>query len=314
MHDKDLTKGMGNMGEIIYEVQGNHASDFVSVTFTTRNPGSLFSTELIHSIRMSKLEFYCNRPNYSQLGLENEKHCFCSLLSNSLKINLIETNFSVGEPFIFPVHPSSLSIDGTLGNFRLCDMFLSMDHCWGLLSDIRNQGSESLIKQSVVTRPPILSICWLRPSVTNSFPQLDLGQRQVINEFSWHGLPEKDPSAVHLDIAHAAILGVNMAVGIDGGVGKPMILEDQGLHTCVRHSLRDVFRKVLTFSIEAKITVYIDYMVQTVTHTLFIFHGANCNSLGPLYSYPIGFELDPIDLTWYGILVHSCVRLVLWNM
>ncbi|PIA59067.1 hypothetical protein AQUCO_00400135v1 [Aquilegia coerulea] len=44
-----------------------------------------------------------------------------------------------------------------------------------------------------------------------------------------------------------------MAVGIDGGVGKPMILEDQGLHTCVRHSLRDVFRKVLTFSIEAKV-------------------------------------------------------------
>ncbi|XP_028059196.1 uncharacterized protein LOC114262930 isoform X3 [Camellia sinensis] len=35
------------------------------------------------------------------------------------------------------------------------------------------------------------------------FMQLDLGQLQVRNEFSWHGCPEKDPSAVHLDVLDA---------------------------------------------------------------------------------------------------------------
>lgn len=44
------------------------------------------------------------------------------------------------------VHPSSLSIDGTLGNFRLCDMSLGTDQCWDWLCDIRNPGVDSLIK------------------------------------------------------------------------------------------------------------------------------------------------------------------------
>lgn len=38
-----------------------------------------------------------------------------------------------------------------------------------------------------------------------SFIQLDLGQLQVTNEFSWHGCPEKDPSAVHVDFLHAEV-------------------------------------------------------------------------------------------------------------
>lgn len=47
---------------------------------------------------------------------------------------------------LIKVHPSSISIEGTLGNFRLCDMSLGTDHCWGWLCDIRNPGVESLIK------------------------------------------------------------------------------------------------------------------------------------------------------------------------
>lgn len=38
-----------------------------------------------------------------------------------------------------------------------------------------------------------------------SFIQLDLGHLRVGNEFSWHGGPEKDPSAVHLDILDAEV-------------------------------------------------------------------------------------------------------------
>ncbi|MCD7461321.1 hypothetical protein HAX54_045891 [Datura stramonium] len=54
----------------------------------------------------------------------------------------------------------------------------------------------------------------------------------------------KDPSAVHLDILDAEILGINMAVGINGCIGKPMIREGRDIHVYVRRSLRDVFRKV----------------------------------------------------------------------
>lgn len=44
------------------------------------------------------------------------------------------------------VHPSSLSIEGKLGNLRLCNMALGPDHCWGWLCDIRNQNTESLVE------------------------------------------------------------------------------------------------------------------------------------------------------------------------
>lgn len=44
------------------------------------------------------------------------------------------------------VHPSSISIEGTLGNFRLCDLSLRSDHCWGWLCDLRDQEAVSLIQ------------------------------------------------------------------------------------------------------------------------------------------------------------------------
>ena len=39
-----------------------------------------------------------------------------------------------------------MSIEGTLGNFRLRDVSLGAEHCWEWLCDIRNPGAESLIK------------------------------------------------------------------------------------------------------------------------------------------------------------------------
>ena len=35
--------------------------------------------------------------------------------------------------------------------------------------------------------------------------QLDLGQLQVRNTFSWHGCEDEDPSAIHLDILLAEV-------------------------------------------------------------------------------------------------------------
>lgn len=37
-------------------------------------------------------------------------------------------------------------------------------------------------------------------SVVYSFIQLDLGLLRITNTATWHGSPEKDPSAVHLDV------------------------------------------------------------------------------------------------------------------
>ncbi|CAN4121397.1 unnamed protein product [Withania somnifera] len=229
------------------------------------------------------------------------------------------------------VHPSSTSIEGTLGNFRLCDLTLGSDQRWGWLCDIRNQGAESLIQfvfkshstedddfegydyslrgrlsavrivflyrfvqeitayfmelatphteEAIKLVDKVGGIEWLiqkyevdgasaikldlsldtpliiipRNSRSEDFMQLDLGHLRVQNEFCWFGYPEKDPSAVHLDILDAEILGINMAVGINGSIGKPMIREGRDIHVYVRRSLRDVFRKVPTFVLEVKV-------------------------------------------------------------
>ncbi|EOA39345.1 hypothetical protein CARUB_v10012395mg [Capsella rubella] len=229
------------------------------------------------------------------------------------------------------VHPSSLSVEGTLGNFKLCDKSLDSGNCWSWLCDIRDPGVESLIKfkfssysagdddyegydyslsgklsavrivflyrfvQEVTAyfmglatphSEEVIKLVdkvggfeWLiqkdemdgatalkldlsldtpiivvpRDSLSKDYIQLDLGQLEVSNEISWHGCPEKDPSAVRVDVLHAKILGLNMSVGINGSIGKPMIREGQGLDIFVRRSLRDVFKKVPTLSVEIKI-------------------------------------------------------------
>ncbi|XP_028786889.1 uncharacterized protein LOC114742843 [Neltuma alba] len=229
------------------------------------------------------------------------------------------------------VHLSSLSIHGTLGNFRLCDRSFGADHYWAWLCDIRHPGSDSLIKlkfhsysaedddyegydyslqgqlsavrivflyrfvqeitvyfmelasphteEAIKLVDKVGGFEWLiqkyeidgatalkldltldtpiiivpKNSTSKDFLQLDLGRLQITNELSWHGSQEKDPSAVHIDLLHAQIIGINMSVGIDGILGKPMIREGQGIDIFVRRSLRDVFRIVPTFSLEVKV-------------------------------------------------------------
>ncbi|KAK1425949.1 hypothetical protein QVD17_14616 [Tagetes erecta] len=258
------------------------------------------------------------------------------------------------------VHPGSISVEGTLGNFRLCDLSLGKNHCWGWLCNIHNHGAADIliqftfksyspddddyegysyslsgrlsavrvvflnrfiqefmlqlsayfvglaapnteeaikfvykvggfewlihkyemdgsaaVKLDLSLETPIIVIpqnssskelvlpptdLWLfrlfDGDITNfetlSFLQLDLGHLCVTNEVSWHG-PVDDPSAVHLDILHAQIFGMNMAVGVNGVIGKPIIREGHELHIFVRRSLRDIFRKVPNFALEVKI-------------------------------------------------------------
>ncbi|KAI7993232.1 putative vacuolar protein sorting-associated protein 13A [Camellia lanceoleosa] len=387
VREKEVGKGKSTTGDVFYEAEGSDNSDFVSVTYSTRNPSSpdYDGIDAQMSIRMSKLEFFCNRPtvvaligfgfNLSSATIgtsdtsvttisddqslvnkdktEETGHAFVkgllgygkgrivfylNLDVDSVSVFLNKEDGSqlamfVQESFVLDLklHPSSISIEGTLGNFRLCDMSLGMDHRWGWLCDIRNQGAESLIKfsfnsysaedddyegydyslQGRVSAVRIVFLYrfvqeitayfmelatphteeaiklvdkvggfeWLinkyeidgssalkldlsldtpiiivpRNSMSKDFMQLDLGQLQVRNAFSWHGCPEKDPSAVHLDVLDAEILGINMAVGINGCIGKPMIRDGQGINVYVRRSLRDVFRKVPTFSLGVKV-------------------------------------------------------------
>ncbi|KAL8152479.1 LOW QUALITY PROTEIN: hypothetical protein V2J09_010239 [Rumex salicifolius] len=227
------------------------------------------------------------------------------------------------------VHPFTMSIEGTLGNLRVCDKSIGDDHCWSWLCDIRNPGAESLIKftfksysredddyegydyslcgrlsavrivflyrfvreftayfmglatphtEEVIKLVDKVGIEWFiekcevdgasaikldlsldapiivipKDSTSKDCIQLDLGVLEVKNELIWHGCPENDPSAVHLDVLRAEIQGINMAVGIDGVLGKPMIREGHGFVIYVRRSLRDIFRKVPTLSIEVQ--------------------------------------------------------------
>ncbi|XP_010524589.1 PREDICTED: uncharacterized protein LOC104802610 [Tarenaya hassleriana] len=385
VHEKDGSQGKGLYDEVFYEAQGGEFSDFVSVVFLTRSSSSHdyngIDTQM--SVRMSKLEFFCNRPTvvaligfgfdmstaaymesdkdanittHQKLDSEKEKNdesgrvegllgygkdrvvFYLNMNVDSVTVFLNKEDGSqlamfVQERFVLDikVHPSSLSIEGTLGNFKLCDKSLDSGNCWGWLCDIRDPGVESLIKfkfdsysagdddyegydYSLSGRLSAVRIVFLyrfvqeitayfmglatphteeviklvdkvggfewliqkyeidgatalkldlsldtpvivvpRDSMSKDYIQLDLGQLEVSNEISWHGCPEKDPSAVRVDVLHAKVLGLNMSVGINGCIGKPMIREGQGLDIFVRRSLRDVFKKIPTFSLEVKI-------------------------------------------------------------
>ncbi|XP_050216889.1 uncharacterized protein LOC126667840 isoform X2 [Mercurialis annua] len=385
IHEQDLLQGKSISNEIFYEAQGGENLDFVSVIFSTRCSSSPdyngIDTQM--SIRMSKLEFFCNRPTLVALigfgfdvsyaspaqsstdmavisddkyltnkektedsgrvkGLlgygKNRVVFYLNMNVDSVTVSLSKEDGSqlavlVQERFLLDlkVHPSSISIEGTLGNFRLRDMSLGKDHCWSWLCDIRNPGIESLIKfkfssysaddddyegydyslsgrlsavriiflyrfvremmvyfmelatphteEAIKLVDKVGGFEWLiqkyeidgataikldlsldtpiiivpRNSMSKDFIQLDLGQLEVTNEFSWHGCPEKDPSAVHMDVLRAKILGINMSVGVDGCLGKTMIRKGKGLDISIRRSLRDVFRKVPTFSLEVKV-------------------------------------------------------------
>ncbi|KAK8681959.1 hypothetical protein V6N13_054356 [Hibiscus sabdariffa] len=198
IHEKDLMQGKGLSGEIFYDAQGGDDLDFVSVTFSKKGPSSPsydgIDTEM--SVRMSKLEFFCNRPTLVALigfGVDlgsgsnttsvadvnetlkdtmdkekaEESGCIEGLLGydkarvvfylnmdiDSVTVLLNKEDGSqlaifVQESFLFDfkVHPTSLSIEGTLGNMRLRDMSLGVDNWLGWLCDIRNPGVESLIK------------------------------------------------------------------------------------------------------------------------------------------------------------------------
>ncbi|XP_065863891.1 uncharacterized protein [Euphorbia lathyris] len=385
IHEQHLLQGKGISNEIFYEVEGGDSLDFVSFTFSTRSSTSsdYDGVDTQMSIRMSKLEFFCNRPTLVALigfgfdllyatpapsntdmdGISNKSSSmskekiedskrvkgllgygknrvifYLNMNVDSVTVFLNKEDGSqlavlVQESFLLElkVHPSTLSVEGTLGNFRLCDKSLGTDQCWSWLCDIRNPGLESLIQfkfnsyssedddyegydyslsgrlsavriiflyrfvqeisvyfmdlatphteEAIKLVDKVGGFEWLiqkdeidgatalkldlsldtpiiivpKNSMSKDFIQLDLGQLEVTNELSWHGSPEKDPSAVHIDVLHAKILGINMSVGVDGSLGKPMIREGKGLDIYVRRSLRDVFRKVPTFSLEVKV-------------------------------------------------------------
>ncbi|CAI9119065.1 OLC1v1020728C1 [Oldenlandia corymbosa var. corymbosa] len=386
---KDPLKSKSVAGDIFYEAEGSDESDFVSLIYLTRNPASpdYVGIDTQMSIRMSKLEFYCNRPTLVDLiafGLdlssastskenaeaedttvlgdetssikkektdEHENSFVKGLLGHGKGRVVFYLNMNVDNVTVFlnkedgsqlamfvqesflldiKVHPSSTTIEGTLGNLRLCDLSLGSNN-WGWLCDIRNQGAESLVEfkfssysssdddyegydyslcgrlsavrivflyrfvqeitayfmelatphteEVIKLVDKVGGIEWLiqkyeidgasavkldlsldtpliivpRNSMSKDFMQLDLGHLQIRNECTWHGDPVKDPSAVHLDILDAEILGINMAIGVDGSLGEPMIREGSDIHVYVRRSLRDVFRKVPTFALEVKV-------------------------------------------------------------
>ncbi|CAL1397515.1 unnamed protein product [Linum trigynum] len=444
--DENAMQRKSISSEIFYEAQADDNVDFVSVVFSTRNSASPdyegIDTQM--SIRMSKLEFFCNRPTLVALigfgidlgnvgSAESSENVVESVDDKSkskektedtgrvkgllgygknrvvFDLNMNIDNVTVilnkedgsqlamliQESFLFDlkVHPSSLSIEGTLGNFKLCDMSLGTDHCWSWLCDIRNPGIESLIKfkfssysaedddyegydyslsgrlsavrivflyrfvreitayfvqlatpqteEAIKLVDKVGGFEWLiqkyeidgatalkldlsldtpiiivpRNTTSKDFIQLDLGQLKVSNELSWHGCPVKDPSAVHMDVLHAEILGINMSVGIDGCLGKPMVREGQGLDIYVRRSLRDVFRKVPTFALEVRVGFLHGVMSDKEYKVILDCLSMNLNeepSLPPIFrgsksdsKDPMQLLVDKVNMNSQMLLAHS---------
>ncbi|XP_024384462.1 uncharacterized protein [Physcomitrium patens] len=233
--------------------------------------------------------------------------------------------------FELKVYPGSLNISGTLGNLRVCDMFLGADHQWGWLCDIRDPGAGSLVElefqsynkdeddyqgfdYSLSGKLSAVRIVFLyrfiqeitayfvalatpqttqvvtvvdkvggtekliqesdvegssavkldfsldtpiiimpRSSDSQEFMQLDLGHLEVHNSFEWHGGDKDVASAVHLDVLHIELTGINMVVGINGQAGKSMLRETRGLQVKVQRPLRDLFKKVPELAIDVQV-------------------------------------------------------------
>ncbi|CAM9004161.1 unnamed protein product [Rhodiola kirilowii] len=386
IYENGSGKGKSPSADIFYEAQGNNTNlDFVSLSFSTRSPGSpdYDGTDTQMSICMSKLEFFCNRPTLVALigfgldlssvdyrlsnaevipavgGLNKDSEDDCGhayikgllgygkrrvVFSLSTDVDSVSVFFNkedgsqlamlVQENILLDlkVYPSSLSIEGTLGNFKLRDLSIEIDNCWNWLCDMQNPGVDSLIKftfnsysaedddfegydyslfchlsavrivflnrfvqeitaylmelatphaeEAIQLVDKAGGLEWLiqkseidgssalkldlfldtpiiivpRNSISKTFIQLDLGQLRVKNKVSWHGNHKEDPSAVHVDVLHAEILGINMCVRDGSFDGKPMIRGGYGLDVYFRRSLRDVFKKVPTISLDVKVS------------------------------------------------------------
>lgn len=110
---------------------------------------------------LTRFIFYVPQFSCFSLLVSEKFMCLASYIYVTIYLNC----------FVLKVHPSSLTIEGTLGNFRLCDMSLGTEHCWGWLCDIRNPGVESLIKVHVISDEQLLLLIFLCYSqiITSSF-------------------------------------------------------------------------------------------------------------------------------------------------
>ncbi|KAG0568137.1 hypothetical protein KC19_7G189300 [Ceratodon purpureus] len=374
----------GSVQDMWVDAVDEEVSDFANMRLIIRQTDSpdYDDTDVQMAIRMSTLDFFCNRPTVvaliefgSQISDSPEKPSIPAknveendskgsteaaaprdvvkgLLGRGksrvvfrLKLDMESARISVNKEggsilgmliqdkfrFELKVYPGSLTISGTLGNLRVCDMFLGADHQWGWLCDIRDPGAgslvelefqsynkdeddykgydyslsgklsavrivflyrfiqeitayfvalatpqttqvvtvvdkvggtEKLIQQSDVDGSPAVkldfsldtpTIIMPRCSHSQEFMQLDLGHLEVHNSFEWHGGDKGVASAVHLDVLHAEMTGINMVVGINGQPGKPMLHETRGLQLKVQRPLRDLFKKVPELAIDVQV-------------------------------------------------------------
>ncbi|CAH1433632.1 unnamed protein product [Lactuca virosa] len=94
---------------------------------------------------------YLNKEDGSQLAMIVQERFMLGLKVKNYHPSLYLLLFFslfwyISKHFIIHVRPGSISVEGTLVNFRLCDCSLGTDHVWGWIFDIRNQGAESLIQ------------------------------------------------------------------------------------------------------------------------------------------------------------------------
>lgn len=157
--DKGLVKGLLGYGKHRVVFYLNMKIDSVTV-FLNKEDGSQLAM-LVQERFLLDLKVW-RLPSIMKLELHCKVLLFC--ISSIVKLNyhFYSWGFFFFMPFrslclcqllyliifncFFKIHPGSLSIEGTLGNFRLCDMSLGDDHSWSWLCDIRNPGLESLIK------------------------------------------------------------------------------------------------------------------------------------------------------------------------
>eukprot|EP00897_Mesotaenium_endlicherianum_P008373 jgi/Mesen1/7564/ME000392S06833 len=84
-----------------------------------------------------------------------------------------------------------------------------------------------------------------RTSTSQDYMQLELGHLQVSNQIEWRKGSQEDP---------AASRDVNLAVGLGGALGPPMVQELAGVRFTLQRPLRDVYKRLPLAEVHIQIT------------------------------------------------------------
>eukprot|EP00898_Chlorokybus_atmophyticus_P001275 jgi/Chlat1/2148/Chrsp17S02730 len=114
----------------------------------------------------------------------------------------------------------------------------------------RMQGAAA-IKLDISLATPLILV----PRSTDSTEsmELDLGKLEVANQFEWRGGQKSQQLAVHIDVMHITLSGVNAVMVAGDWRGQPIIEQVAVINCTVRRVLRDLHKRLTPVEVEIEL-------------------------------------------------------------